>query len=138
MFERFTDTARRTVVLAQEEARILKHSYIAPNTCCSPLTGDTSPADQALAESGVTHEDARSRIVELAGEGLTSWPGHIPFTPAAAEEHLVTALRIALAIGPSHITSEHLLLALLADDKSMAGQALLRTGGLSGQRPPPR
>lgn len=80
---------------------MLKHSYIGTEHLLFALTGDKSPAGQALAESGVTHYDARSHIVELTGEGMTSWTGHIPFTPAAVKEHLVTALRIALAIGHS-------------------------------------
>lgn len=127
MFERFTDTARRTVVLAQEEARMLNHNYVGTEHLLLALTGDKSFAGQTLTEAGVTRDGVRTHIVELIGEGANGWAGHIPFTPAA-KEVLVAALRVALDCGHSYLGSEHLLLGLLTDDKSVSAQAIDKTG----------
>ena len=127
MFERFTDTARRTVVLAQEEARMLNHNYIGTEHLFLALTGDKGPAGQALAGSGITRDATRDQIAALIGEGAVPAHGHIAFTPAA-KEVLLGSLRIALDSGVSYINSEHLLLALLADDQSVAALAIEQLG----------
>jgi ATP-dependent Clp protease ATP-binding subunit ClpC len=130
MFERFTDTARRTVVLAQEEARMLNHNYVGTEHLLLALTGDKSLAGQVLKEHGVTRDEARSHIVEVIGEGMTAQNGHIAFT-ARARETLLGALRFALDAGHSYIAAEHLLMSLVADDKSqapVAGHAIVRCG----------
>lgn len=127
MFERFTDTARRTVVLAQEEARMLNHNYVGTEHLLLALTGDKGPAGQALTGHGVTRDKARNRLIRLIGEGVTPSHGHIPFTPAA-KDVLQAALRLALQIDHNYIGSEHLLLALLTDSASVASQVVKRCG----------
>jgi ATP-dependent Clp protease ATP-binding subunit ClpC len=127
MFERFTDTARRTVVLAQEEARMLNHNYVGPEHLLLALTGDRSFAGQTLTSHGVTTGEARQHVAGIIGEGSIRYHGHLAFTPAA-KEILVAALRIALDSGISYIGSEHLLLALLADDKSASALAIEKCG----------
>ncbi|GAA4032967.1 hypothetical protein GCM10023063_15410 [Arthrobacter methylotrophus] len=117
MFERFTDSARRTVVLAQEEARMLNHDFVGTEHLLLALTGDKGPAGQALTGHDVTRDAARGHIVELIGEGFAPVPGHIPFLPASRLV-LQNALRSALGYGVNYINPGHILHALLAGDTS--------------------
>lgn len=130
MFERFTDTARRTVVLAQEEARMLNHSYIGTEHLLLALLEDRAlggMAGKALAETGVTRDEVHAHVCEIIGAGHTPVTGHIPFTPRA-KAVLNESLRTALALGHGYIAAEHLLAGLLAADRSVAAQALMRCG----------
>jgi ATP-dependent Clp protease ATP-binding subunit ClpC len=130
MFERFTDTARRTVVLAQEEARMLNHNYVGTEHLLLALTRDNGIAGQALTELGVTHELARGYIIELIGEGISPAPGHIPFLPAARTV-LQSAAKIAIYNGDDHINPAHILHTLVRSDTSevqVAGQAIIQCG----------
>ncbi|QOD06070.1 Clp protease N-terminal domain-containing protein [Pseudarthrobacter sp. BIM B-2242] len=117
MFERFTASARRTVVLAQEEARSLHHTYIGTEHLLLALTLDRGPAGKALTGLGITHDAARTHVIEAVGEGTIPVSGHIPFLPAARSA-LMKALRIALDSGVNFIDSNHILLSLLAEDTS--------------------
>lgn len=127
MFERFTADARRVVVLAQEEARMLNHSYIGTEHLLLALIGDRGIAGNALADTGVTRDEAIERIVEIIGRGLVPRAGHLVFTPRA-KVVLEAALRTALKIGHSYIGAEHLLLGLTSNPTSVSGQALIRCG----------
>ena len=127
MFERFTANSRRVVVLAQEEARMLNHSYIGTEHMLLALIKDHGIAGQALAGTEVTCDEATAHIVEIIGRGHAPAAGHIPFTPRA-KAVLVEALRIALDLGHGYIGTEHLLAGLLSAPKSVAAQALMRHG----------
>lgn len=127
MFERFTEGARRVVVLAQEEARMLNHSYIGTEHLLLATISDRGIAGQALADTGVTRDEAVGRVVEILGRGLSPQSGHLAFTPRA-KAVLEMALRTALKIGHSYIGSEHLLLGLTSNPKSVSGQTLIRCG----------
>lgn len=117
MFALFTDTARRVVVLAQEEARMLKHSYVGTEHLLIALTSDRAQASQALTAHGVTREAVRGHILELVGEGIAASPGHIPFT-VDSKQVLLNALSSAKGYGVTYIDSGHILHALLAGDTS--------------------
>jgi ATP-dependent Clp protease ATP-binding subunit ClpC len=127
MFERFDKSARRAVVLAQEEARMLNHNYIGTEHLLLALIGDEGFAGQALTSLGVTHEDAREHIIETIGAGLTQIKGHIPFTPRV-KAVLEAAIRIALEYADSNVRSGHLLQSLLKDEESVAALAIKHSG----------
>jgi ATP-dependent Clp protease ATP-binding subunit ClpC len=127
MFERFTTNARRVVVLAQEEARVLNHNYIGSEHLLLSLIKDRGLAGLALAETEVTHDEAITHVVSIIGRGHTMATGHLTFTPRA-KSVLEASLRAALALGHGYIGAEHLLLGLLTTPKSVAAQALLRHG----------
>jgi ATP-dependent Clp protease ATP-binding subunit ClpC len=128
MFERFTAHSRRAVVLAQEEARMLNHSYIGTEHLLLALIRDEGIAGTALAGTGVTRDEATTHIVEIIGRGHSMPSGHIPFTPRA-KSVLEEALRTALRMGHGYIGTEHLILGLLAGSpKSVAAQALMCHG----------
>lgn len=124
MFERFTDRARRVVVLAQEEARRLKHNYIGSEHLLLGLIheGD-GVAAKAMEMVGIKLDDARAAVVELIGEGETPVEGHIPFTPRA-KRVFELSLREALQLGHNYIGTEHLLLGLLKEGEGVAAQVL--------------
>ena len=124
MFERFTDRARRVVVLAQEEARGLKHSYIGTEHLLLGLIheGD-GVAAKALEMSGIKLEASRALVVELIGEGESPVEGHIPFTPRA-KRVFELSLREALQLGHNYIGTEHLLLGLLKEPEGVHVQVL--------------
>jgi ATP-dependent Clp protease ATP-binding subunit ClpC len=128
MFERFTDRARRVVVLAQEEARTLNHNYIGTEHLLLGLIheGD-GPAAKALAACGVTLAGARDQVEEIIGSGGQAPGGHIPFTPRA-KKVLELSLREALQLGHNYIGTEHLLLGLLREGEGVATQILVRLG----------
>jgi ClpA/ClpB-like protein/ClpX C4-type zinc finger protein len=124
VFERFTDQARRVVVLAQEEARLLNHPYIgSEHTLLGLLAEGHGVGAQALVSLGVTMETARAKVVALVGRGERVPSGHIPFTPQA-KRALEGALREALHLGDHEIGTEHLLLGLIREGDSTAARTL--------------
>jgi hypothetical protein len=136
MFERFTDQARRVVVLAQGEARQLQHDYVGTEHILLGLVHDRDfiPA-QALAALGVTPEEARRQVEQISGHGHASRTGHIPFTPMA-KMTLQRALREALQLGSSSIGPEHILLGLIRGGEGPANEVLVSLGvELSEVRP---
>jgi ATP-dependent Clp protease ATP-binding subunit ClpA len=129
MFERFTDRARRVVVLAQEESRRLGHKYIGTEHLLLGLVREgKGVAAQALNALGISLEGVRAQVEEIIGEGAADVPaGHIPFTPRA-KKVLELSLREALQLGHRHIGTEHLLLGLLREGEGVAAQVLVRQG----------
>ena len=129
MFERFTDQARRIVVLAQEEARMHNHNYIGTEHILLALIHEgTGVAAQALKSLGGTEEAARQQVEQIVGRGQQDPPrGHIPFTPRA-KKTLELSLREAIALGSTSIGTEHILLGLIREGegkgKSPAAQVL--------------
>ena len=128
MFQRFTDRARRVVVLAQEEARLLCHNYVGTEHLLLGLLheGD-GVAARALASLGISLADVRGQVEEIIGHGRIPVTGHIPFTPRT-KKVLELSLRDALALGHHYIGTEHLLLALLREGQGVAAQVLTRLG----------
>src|SRR3978361_562031 len=124
MFERFTDRARRVVVLAQEEARMLSHNYIGTEHILLGLIheGDGIAA-KALESLGVSLEAVRAQVEEIIGQGQQAPSGHIPFTPRA-KKVLELSLREALQLGHNYIGTEHLLLGLIREGEGGAAQVL--------------
>ena len=115
MFERFTDRARRVVVLAQEEARLLNHSYIGTEHILLGLIHEgEGVAAKALESLGISLEAVRSQVEEIIGQGGSSPSGHIPFTPRA-KKVLELSLREALQLGHNYIGTEHILLGLIRE-----------------------
>jgi ATP-dependent Clp protease ATP-binding subunit ClpC len=128
MFERFTDWARRVVVLAQEEARQLDHNYIGTEHLLLGLLREgQGTAFDALESLGVSLEAARRQVEEIIGRGKRTPSGHIPFTPRA-KKVLELALREALQLGHDYIGTEHILLGLLREGDGVAVQMLARLG----------
>ncbi|MCY1138209.1 ATP-dependent Clp protease ATP-binding subunit [Actinoplanes sp. Pm04-4] len=124
MFERFTDRARRVVVLAQEEARLLNHSYIGTEHLLLGLLHEgEGVASRALGSLGVTLSAVRERVEEKVGLGASSPGGHIPFTPRA-KKVLELALRESLQLGHNFIGAEHILLGLIREGEGVALQVL--------------
>jgi ATP-dependent Clp protease ATP-binding subunit ClpA len=129
MFERFTDRARRVVVAAQEEARMLGHNHIgSEHILLGLLHEQASMARRVLDAAGVTVEAARAQVEELAGPGGKSPTGHIPFTQRA-KRILELSLREALEQKKSYIGTEHILLGLIRDADGGGAQILERLGG---------
>ncbi len=128
MFERFTDRSRRVVVLAQEEARVLKHNHVGPEHILLGLVHEGhGVAAKALEELGVRPEALREQIEELIGTGQQEMSGHIPFTPRA-KRVLELSLREALQLGHNYIGTEHILLGILREGDNVAAQVLVRMG----------
>jgi ATP-dependent Clp protease ATP-binding subunit ClpC len=124
VFERFTDRARRTVVLAQEEARMLNHNYIGTEHLLLALAQDEDGiAAEALRSMNASLDLARLQVVEIVGQGRERSTAHIPFTPRA-KLVLELALREALGLGHEHIGPEHILLGLVAEGEGIAAQVL--------------
>jgi ATP-dependent Clp protease ATP-binding subunit ClpC len=128
MFERFTDRARRVVVLAQEEARVLNHNYIGTEHILLGLLreGD-GVAAKALESLGLHLEAVRQQVEQIIGKGQQVPTGHIPFTPRA-KKVLELSLREALQLGHDYIGTEHILLGLLSEGEGVAAQVLVRLG----------
>jgi len=129
MFERFTDRARRVVVLAQDEARNLDHNYIGTEHILLGLLreGD-GVAARALASLGVSLDAVRQRVEEIIGRGPQPAPsGHIPFTPRA-KKVLELSLREALQLGHTYIGTEHILLGLIREGDGVAAQVIVASG----------
>jgi ATP-dependent Clp protease ATP-binding subunit ClpC len=133
MFERMTTRARRVVVLAQEEARLLKHSYIGTeHILLGLLREEEGIGCQALVRHGMSLAAARTQIAEIIGEGAESPTGHIPFTPRA-KKVLEFSLREALQLGHNYIGTEHFLLGMVREGEGVAAQMLARFGLTIGQ-----
>ena len=133
MFERFTDPARNTVVLAQEEARLLDHDYIGTEHILLALLADgSSIAGEVLAGLGLTRDGVRAEVVELVGRGPGAVSGHTPFT-ARSKKVLELSLREALQRGHNYIGTEHILLGLTKLTDGPAHDLLARHGVSSDQ-----
>jgi hypothetical protein len=129
MFERFTDRARRVVVLAQEEARHLDHNYIGTEHILLGLIHEgEGVAARALTELDISLEAVRTKVQEMIGHGDEAPSGHIPFTPRA-KKVLELSLREALALGHNYIGTEHILLGLIREGEGVAAQVLIELGG---------
>ena len=127
-FTRFTDRARRVVVLAQEEARTLSHNYIGTEHILLGLLREgEGVAARALEEMGVSLGTARQHVEEIIGLGQRAPSGHIPFTPRA-KRVLELALREAVQLGHNYIGTEHILLGLIRERDGVAAQVLVRLG----------
>lgn len=128
MFERFTDRARRVVVLAQEEARTLNHNHIGTEHFLLGLLHEgEGVAAKALTALGVDFDDARKRVVERIGVGPQITHGHIPFTPRG-KKVMELALREALQLGHNYIGTEHILLALIREGDGVGAQIMTEMG----------
>jgi len=128
MFERFTDRARRVVVLAQEEARMLNHNYIGTEHILLGLIHEgEGVAAKSLESLGVSLESVRSQVEEIIGQGQQAPSGHIPFTPRA-KKVLELSLREALQLGHNYIGTEHILLGLIREGEGVAAQVLVKLG----------
>ena len=128
MFERFTDRARRVVVLAQEEARMLNHNYIGTEHILLGLIHEgEGVAATALESLGIALEGVRQQVEEIIGQGQQAPSGHIPFTPRA-KKVLELSLREALQLGHNYIGTEHILLGLIREGEGVAAQVLVKLG----------
>ena len=128
MFERFTDRARRVVVLAQEEARMLNHNYIGTEHILLGLIHEgEGVAAKALESLGISLEAVRQQVEEIIGQGKQAPSGHIPFTPRA-KKVLELSLREALQLGHNYIGTEHILLGLIREGEGVAAQVLTKLG----------
>jgi ATP-dependent Clp protease ATP-binding subunit ClpA len=129
MFERFTERARRVVVLAQEEARMLNHNYIGTEHILLGLVHEQDGiAARVITASGVTIEAARAQVESIIGRGDQAPSGHIPFTPRA-KKVLELSLREALDQRRHYIGTEHILLGLLREGHGVGAQILDRLAG---------
>jgi len=129
MFERFTDRARRVVVLAQEEARLLEHNSIGTEHLLLGLIHEgQGVAATALESLGISLEATRAQVEEVTGQGRRAPGGHIPFTPRA-KKVLELSLREAKQLGHDYIGTEHILLGLVREGEGVAAQVLVRLGG---------
>jgi GNAT superfamily N-acetyltransferase len=149
MFERFTDRARRVVVLAQREASRLNHNWIGTEHILLGLLHEgEGVAAEALESLGISLDAVRQQVEEIIGRGQEAPSGHIPFTPRA-KKVLELSLREALQLGNDHIDTEHILLALVREGDGVAAQVLVILGAdlnrvrqqvdqlISGQQPQP-
>jgi ATP-dependent Clp protease ATP-binding subunit ClpC len=128
LFERFTDRARRVVVLAQEEARLLNHNYIGTEHILLGLIHEgEGVAAKALESLSISLEAVRAQVEEIIGQGGSSPSGHIPFTPRA-KKVLELSLREALQLGHNYIGTEHILLGLIREGEGVAAQVLVKLG----------
>src|SRR3990170_4676403 len=128
MFERFTDRARRVVVLAQEEARLLNHSYIGTEHILLGLIHEgEGVAAKALESLGIALDAVREQVQDIIGQGQQQPTGHIPFTPRA-KKVLELSLREALQLGHNYIGTEHILLGLIREGEGVAAQVLVKLG----------
>jgi ATP-dependent Clp protease ATP-binding subunit ClpC len=128
MFERFTDRARRVVVLAQEEARMLSHNYIGTEHILLGLIHEgEGVAAKALESLDISLEAVRAQVEDIIGQGQQAPSGHIPFTPRA-KKVLELSLREALQLGHNYIGTEHILLGLIREGEGVAAQVLVKLG----------
>jgi ATP-dependent Clp protease ATP-binding subunit ClpA len=136
MFERFTDRARRVVALAQEEARMLNHSYIGTEHILLGLIHEgEGVAAKALESLGISLDAVRQQVKEIIGRGQQAPSGHIPFTPRA-KKVLELSLREAQQLGHNYIGTEHILLGLIREGDGVAAQVLVKLGAdLNRARP---
>jgi ATP-dependent Clp protease ATP-binding subunit ClpC len=149
MFKRFTDRARRVVVLAQEEARMLKHGYIGTEHILLGLIHEgEGVAARALESLGISLDAVRQQVEEIIGQGQHTPSGHIPFTPRA-KEVLELSLTEAVQLGHDYIGTEHILLGLIREGGGVAAEVLVKLGAnlnrvrqqviqlISGRQPQP-
>jgi ATP-dependent Clp protease ATP-binding subunit ClpC len=128
VFERFTERARQVVVLAQEEARTLKHNYIGTeHLLLGLLREEEGLGARVLGSLGITVEEVRAQVARIVGEGDELTSGQIPFTPRA-KRVLELALREGLALGHNYIGTEHVLLGLARENSGVAARNLLDEG----------
>src|SRR5881227_817226 len=128
VFERYTDRARRVVVLAQEEARMLNHNYIGTEHILLGLIHEgEGVAAKALESLNISLEAVRQQVEEIIGQGQAAPTGHIPFTPRA-KKVLELSLREALQLGHNYIGTEHILLGLIREGEGVAAQVLVKLG----------
>src|SRR5512133_2119094 len=128
MFERFTDRARRSLFLSQEEARLLNHNYIGTEHLLLGLVSESpGVAAKALESLGISLEAVRAQVEEIIGQGQSAPTGHIPFTPRA-KKVLELSLREALQLGHNYIGTEHILLGLIREGEGVAAQVLVKLG----------
>lgn len=128
MFERFTDRARRVIVLAQEEARALNHNYMGTEHILLGLIKEgEGVAAKALESMGINLEDVRREVIDIIGHGTQPVTGHIPFTPRA-KKVLELSLREGLQMGHKYIGTEFLLLGLIREGEGVAAQVLIKLG----------
>ncbi len=128
MFERFTDRARRVVVLAQEEAKLLNHNYIGTEHILLGLIHEgEGVAAKALESLGISLDAVREQVQDIIGQGQQQPTGHIPFTPRA-KKVLELSLREALQLGHNYIGTEHILLGLIREGEGVAAQVLVKLG----------
>ncbi len=133
MFERFTDRARRVVVLAQDEARSLNHNYIGTeHLLLGLITEGEGVAAKALESLDINKDAVRTAVIDIIGEGEKPVEGHIPFTPRA-KRVFELSLREALQLGHNYIGTEHLLLGLLKEGEGVASQVLIKLGADLGK-----
>ena len=133
MFERFTDRARRVVVLAQDEARSLNHNYIGTeHLLLGLITEGEGVAAKALESLDINKDAVRAAVIDIIGEGEKPIEGHIPFTPRA-KRVFELSLREALQLGHNYIGTEHLLLGLLKEGEGVASQVLIKLGADLGK-----
>ena len=133
MFERFTDRARRVVVLAQEEARMLNHNYIGTEHILLGLIHEgEGVAAKSLESLNISLEAVRHQVEEIIGQGQQAPSGHIPFTPRA-KKVLELSLREALQLGHNYIGTEHILLGLIREGEGVAAQVLVKLGADLGR-----
>jgi hypothetical protein len=133
MFERFTDRARRVVVLAQEEARLLDHNYIGTEHILLGLVHEgEGVAARALESLDVSLQAVRAEVEQTIGRGVEQPGGHIPFTPRA-KKVLELSLREALELGHNYIGTEHILLGLLREGEGIGAQVLIKLGAARDQ-----
>jgi hypothetical protein len=129
LFERFTDRARRVVVLAQEEARRLNHDHVGTEHILLGLIDEgEGVAAQALESLGISLESARQQVEEIIGRGQQAPSRHIPFTPRA-KKVLELTLREAMQLGHNYVGTEHILLGLIREGEGVAAQVLVNLGG---------
>jgi ATP-dependent Clp protease ATP-binding subunit ClpA len=128
VFERFTDRARRVVVLAQEEARMLNHNYLGTEHILLGLIHEgEGVAARALESLGISLEAVRQQVQEIIGQGQQTPSAHIPFTPRA-KKVLELASQEALQLGHNYIGTEHILLGLIREGEGVAAQVLVKLG----------
>jgi ATP-dependent Clp protease ATP-binding subunit ClpA len=128
MFERFTDRARRSLFLSQEEARLLNHNYVGTEHLLLGLVSEgQGVAAKALESLGISLEAVRAQVEEIIGQGQSAPRGHIPFTPQA-KKVLELSLREATQLGHNYIGTEHLLLGLVREGEGVAAQVLVKLG----------
>jgi ATP-dependent Clp protease ATP-binding subunit ClpC len=128
MFKRFTDRARRVVVLAQEEARMLDHSFIGTEHILLALIDEGGGAGvRALESLGISPDAVRQQVEEITGRGQYTPSPHIPFTPRA-KRALELSLTEAVLLGHDHVGTEHSLLGLIREGDGVAAQVLVKLG----------
>ena len=128
MFERFTDRARRVVVLAQDEARMLNHNYLGTEHILLGLIHEGEGiAAQALENLGISLDAVREQVQEVIGQGKQAPSGHISFSPRA-KKVLELSLREGLQLGHQYIGTEHILLGLIREGEGVAAQVLVKLG----------